>query len=171
MELTGGTTESVDLWRSRPGPQDMWSIMKNCKENRDECIESAKETLGAALGEMDISTEELEKRIKDAMRSDLAESMAACVKRLGMHGVAENRSHSKGERNLALKEAGTSAARDVVKMMKEVQSNTLDKVADLELMFQMGLVAEAEQMEKQACTGYTAGELHERGARASGSSG
>jgi len=128
--------------------EDMWSIMKSCGEDREACLESAKEMLGTATGKgkSDISDDMLERRLNNAMKNELAESMAACTRAATdemarkrcretltdqLLSTADNRTkHSKGDKNQALKEAGEAAAKDVVKDCQGTREECLTRLRE-----------------------------------------
>jgi len=125
---------------------EMWSIMKSCKGNREECMEAAKGKLGEATGE-DFSDDMVKRKLDDAMKDDLAKSMQACMKTAGedeaaimscretlageMLSKADNKtSHSKGDKKLALKDAGKSAAKDVTKDCTESRETCMERLRE-----------------------------------------
>lgn len=128
--------------------QDMWSIMKTCGEDRDVCLESAKEMLGTATGQerSDISDDMLARRLDNAMKDELANSMAACTRAATdetarqrcrdtltdeLLSTADNRTkHSKGDKNQALKDAGKAAATDVVKDCQGTRDECLTRLRE-----------------------------------------
>lgn len=128
--------------------EDMWSIMKSCGEDREACLESAKEMLGTATGQgkSDITDDQLARRLSNAMKDELAESMAACTRAATddiarqlcrdiltdqVLSTADNRTkHSKGDKNQALKEAGKAAATDVVKDCQGTREECLTRLRE-----------------------------------------
>lgn len=113
--------------------QDVWSLMEACPEDKQsECLDTAKGMLADAMGveKSEISEDRLQKALQEAMQKALGQRMRACVQAAEDDSAREqcktvlvdealNRTGQanpeRGEREMALKDAGRNAAEEVAR--------------------------------------------------------